>query len=206
MRLTAYRMIALMALTLSVSSCERIMQNMYDQPRDKAYSANPFFADGASSRDPLPGTVPYSRGSDADSSSGREGYQRISAEDAADAAQEMPYPMSEELMVHGKQRYDIYCLPCHSPVGDGDGRIVRRGFPAPPSYHIDRLRQAPDRHFYDVISDGYGVMHAYGDRIDPSDRWAIVAFIRALQLSQHAPVDELPADIRETVLLRLEAP
>jgi hypothetical protein len=87
-------------------------------------------------------------------------------------------------------------MPCHSPVGDGDGRVVRRGFPRPPSYHEQRLRDAPDRHFYDVITNGYGIMHSYADRVPPQDRWAIVAYIRALQLSQNAPVAQLPPALR----------
>jgi mono/diheme cytochrome c family protein len=90
----------------------------------------------------------------------------------------------------------IYCMPCHSPAGDGDGLVVRRGFPAPPTYHQDRLRNVPDRHIYDVIRNGYGVMVPYGDRVEPADRWAIVAFIRALQLSRHAEVASLPPDVR----------
>ncbi len=98
--------------------------------------------------------------------------------------------------MRGQERYSIYCLPCHSAVGDGDGWIARRGFPHPPSYHEERLRQAPDRHFFDVITNGYGIMYSYADRVEPADRWAIVAYIRALQLSQHAPVDTLPAEVR----------
>jgi len=98
-----------------------------------------------------------------------------------------PLDLTPALLARGRNRFDIYCAPCHSRAGDGDGMIVRRGFPRPPSYHIDRLRNAPDGHFYQVISNGYGVMYPYGDRIDPDDRWAIVAYIRALQLSQHAP-------------------
>ncbi|HET7401270.1 MAG TPA: cytochrome c, partial [Usitatibacter sp.] len=108
--------------------------------------------------------------------------QRIQADDAS----AMPYPVTLALLQRGQERYGIYCVPCHSPLGDGDGMVARRGFPHPPSYHIDRLRRAPDRHFYDVITNGYGVMYAYGDRVAPPDRWAIVAYIRALQRSQGA--------------------
>jgi mono/diheme cytochrome c family protein len=130
--------------------------------------------------------VEHVRGVLAGTSSGRAGakdeQRRIEAEDAA----AIPYPVTLALLERGQQRYEIHCVPCHSPVGDGDGMIARRGFPHPPSYHIDRLRRAPDRHFYDVISNGYGVMYAYGDRVSPQDRWAIVAYIRALQRSQGA--------------------
>jgi hypothetical protein len=90
-------------------------------------------------------------------------------------------------------------MPCHSPAGDGDGPVVRRGFPHPPSYHEQRLRDAPDRHFFDVITQGHGVMYSYADRVPPRDRWAIVAYIRALQLSQHGQVAALPPPLRERI-------
>jgi mono/diheme cytochrome c family protein len=118
----------------------------------------------------------------------------------AGKADSVPAQPSQDLLLRGQERYDIYCLPCHSAVGDGDGPVVRRGFPAPPSYHQPRLIAAPDRHFYDVISHGYGVMFSYADRVAPADRWAIVAYIRALQLSQHAPVASLPAALRESLI------
>ena len=113
---------------------------------------------------------------------------------AAEHAQGMPYPITRALLQRGRERFDIHCAPCHSPVGDGDGMIVRRGFPQPPSYHSARLRAAPDRHFYDVITRGYGIMYSYADRVAPEDRWAIVAYIRALQLSQYASLKDVPAD------------
>jgi mono/diheme cytochrome c family protein len=105
--------------------------------------------------------------------------------------------VTRQTLQRGRERFEIYCAPCHSPLGDGDGLVARRGFPHPPSYHDERLRRAPDRHFYDVMSEGYGVMASYADRVAPSDRWAIVAYIRALQLSQHAPVAALPPGARE---------
>ncbi|HEX7368702.1 MAG TPA: cytochrome c, partial [Rhodanobacteraceae bacterium] len=102
-----------------------------------------------------------------------------------------PLPITPALLARGQQRFNIYCAPCHSRVGDGDGMIAERGFPHPPSYHTPALRNAPDSHFYKVITDGYGVMYSYADRVSPRDRWAIVAYIRALQLSQHAPRGDL---------------
>lgn len=186
--------ILLLAL-LPLASCERMMKNMYDQPRDKAYSANPLFKDGASMRTPPSGTQAYASGPDAGSSSGRKGSEQTASQVRDDSARTQPYSVDQNLLVRGQERYGIYCLPCHSPIGDGDGRVVRRGFPSPPSYHIARLRNAPDRHIYDVISQGYGAMAPYGDRIQPADRWAIVAFVRALQLSQYARLNELPASI-----------
>jgi len=103
-------------------------------------------------------------------------------------------PVSLALLQRGQQRFNIYCSPCHSRVGDGHGMIVERGFPAPPSYFSDRLLAAPAQHFYDVITAGYGAMFSYADRVAPADRWAIVAYIRALQASQHAKLAELSPD------------
>jgi mono/diheme cytochrome c family protein len=103
-------------------------------------------------------------------------------------------PITAALLQRGQARFNIYCSPCHGRVGDGQGMIVQRGFPAPPSYFIDRLLDAPSQHFYDVITDGYGAMFSYRDRVAPSDRWAIVAYIRALQASQHAAVATLSPD------------
>ncbi len=103
-----------------------------------------------------------------------------------------PPKVDAQLLARGRQRYDIYCSPCHSLSGDGDGMIVRRGFPAPPSYHSARLRAATAQHFFDVISNGYGVMYSYGARVEPRDRWAIVAYIRALQQSRNARLAEMP--------------
>jgi mono/diheme cytochrome c family protein len=100
------------------------------------------------------------------------------------------------LMQRGQQRFDIYCSPCHSRLGDGDGMIVQRGFPHPPSYFSQRLRAASDQLFFDVITHGYGVMYSYADRVSPADRWAIVAYIRALQASNSATLAEVPPDKR----------
>jgi mono/diheme cytochrome c family protein len=101
-----------------------------------------------------------------------------------DAPEPPPPPVTLALLERGQQRFDIYCAVCHGPSGYGDGMVVQRGFPAPPSYHIDRLRKAPIQHFYDVITNGYGVMYAYAQRVAPEDRWAIVAYIRALQAAE----------------------
>ncbi|MDQ6869402.1 MAG: cytochrome c [Pseudomonadota bacterium] len=105
-------------------------------------------------------------------------------------------PVTLALLERGQDRFRIYCTPCHSELGDGRGMIVQRGFPPPPSYHIDRLRQAPVQHFYDVITNGYGAMYSFADRIQPEDRWAIAAYIRALQRSQHAKVTDVRANER----------
>ncbi|MEK0083954.1 c-type cytochrome [Benzoatithermus flavus] len=108
-------------------------------------------------------------------------------------------PMTMALLERGRERFGIYCSPCHGRLGDGSGMIVQRGFPRPPSYHDQRLRQAPDRHFVDVITNGFGAMYGYAARVPPADRWAIVAYIRALQLSRDAPVAALPEPLRATL-------
>ncbi|GAB3429545.1 cytochrome c [Massilia solisilvae] len=178
---------------LLLSGCEKARQDMYDQPRYKPFAPSNLFADGASARPLPPGTVAHARGAFSGSTGGQLGQQAAERDQAAQAAQANPYPVTAQLLRRGQERFSIYCVPCHSPAGDGDGRVVRRGFPAPPSFHQDRLRNAPDRHFFDVITHGYGIMYPYADRVEPADRWAIVAYIRALQLSQHASVAELDA-------------
>ncbi|HEY6484468.1 MAG TPA: cytochrome c [Steroidobacteraceae bacterium] len=196
----------------TLCGCERGLHEMYDQPKYKPLTPTPLFPDGNSSRPQVPGTVPRSAGALAGTSSGRNGMVSLvpppgpavgvdaQGHSLAQSATPMvpvyanPEPITPALLARGRERFNIYCAPCHSEAGDGDGMIVRRGFPAPPSYHTDRLRNAPDSHFYQVISNGYGVMYPYADRITPADRWAIVAYIRALQLSQHAPASMLSED------------
>jgi mono/diheme cytochrome c family protein len=108
-------------------------------------------------------------------------------------------PVTMALLDRGRQRFDINCAPCHSRVGDGNGIIVQRGFPRPPSYNKESLRAASSQHFYDVITRGHGVMFAYADRVDPADRWAIVAYIRALQASANATLADVPAGERDAL-------
>lgn len=105
-------------------------------------------------------------------------------------------PVTLALIERGQERFRIYCTPCHSELGDGQGMVVQRGFPPPPSYHVARLREAPVQHFYDVITDGYGAMYSYASRVQPADRWAIAAYIRALQRSQNASVADVAPDQR----------
>jgi mono/diheme cytochrome c family protein len=108
-------------------------------------------------------------------------------------------PVTMALLERGRQRFDIYCAPCHGRFGDGNGMIVQRGFPHPPSYYSDALRNAPSQHFYDVITNGYGVMFSYADRVEPADRWAIVAYIRALQASASASAADVPPNQRSAL-------
>ncbi len=110
-----------------------------------------------------------------------------------------PPPVTTALLERGQQRFDINCSPCHGRTGEGDGMIVRRGFPHPPSYFSDKLRSADNQHFYDVITHGYGVMYSYADRVEPADRWAITAYIRALQASASASLNDVPAEKRSAL-------
>ncbi len=190
------RILAAACAALALSSCERAMQDMYNQPRFKPLRPTPLFPDGNSSRTPPAGTVPHAIGNFADTSSGRVGTNIAQAQQAASRASTIPFRITADVLRRGQDRFLIYCAPCHSPAGDGDGLVARRGFPHPPSYHTDRLRRAPDRHFFDVITNGYGIMYSYADRVPPLDRWAIVAYIRALQLSQYADASKLPEDVR----------
>jgi mono/diheme cytochrome c family protein len=211
-RLWPRGLLAVLSLALLLCGCERARRDMYDQPRDKPLAASPFFPDHRSSRPLVQGTIAHSGGVFAGASSGRQQplpvpparpvvAPIISAGGAGSSGPWMPSlegvpgNVSLELLQRGRQRYDIYCSPCHGLTGDGDGMVVRRGFIHPPTYHSDRLRNAPDSHFYDVITSGYGAMFPYADRVTREDRWAIVAYIRALQLSEHAPVSALqPAE------------
>jgi mono/diheme cytochrome c family protein len=119
------------------------------------------------------------------------------------ARDEKPAPapprVTMALLERGQQRFDIHCSPCHSKVGDGHGMIVERGFPQPPSYYVARLREAPNQHFYDVITNGYGAMYSYADHVAPEDRWAITAYIRALQASASAQIADVPPDARQAL-------
>ncbi len=195
MRTLAWGLLAL--LLAALAGCERHMRNMYQQPRYDPGEASQLFGDGKAARPPPDGSVAAAAGELAATSSGRRGRELPEQWRAAYGAGSPP-PVTRALLQRGQERYTIYCVPCHSPVGDGDGRVVRRGFPHPPSYHEQRLRDAPDRHFFDVITRGYGVMYSYADRVAPADRWAIVAYIRALQLSQHAQLAQLPPALRAT--------
>lgn len=190
--------IALIACSVLAAGCERRMHDMYDQPRFDPSEGSSLWPDGRADRPPVAGTEPAATGDIAGTSSARHGREALEAWHEAKAAQSPP-PITQALLRRGQDRYAIYCLPCHSALGDGDGPVARHGFPHPPTYHQPRLRDAPDRYLFDVIGDGHGVMYGYADRVAPQDRWAIVAYIRALQLSQAAPVAELPPALREKV-------
>jgi mono/diheme cytochrome c family protein len=172
-------------------------QDMYDQPKYEPMERSKFFSDGTSARPLPPDSLLHAQGPFAGTSSGRIGEEAVLRDRAAMNAEAIPYPVTMQLLKRGQERYSIYCLPCHGPVGGGDGLVARRGFPHPASYHSEGLRQAPDRHFFNVITNGYGIMYSYADRVEPPDRWAIVAYIRTLQLSQHADVSLLPPELQK---------
>jgi cytochrome c553 len=138
------------------------------------------------------GTVAHGEGSLAGSSSGRLGATSDHDATAATGSSSRPDDYTLAVLQRGRERYDIFCAPCHSEVGDGDGAIVRRGFPRPASFHSDRLRSASDAYFDDVITHGIGAMYPYADRLSSGDRRAVIGYMRALQLSQHASLDDVP--------------
>lgn len=162
-------------------------QAMADQPRYDPYEPSNFFADGLSARPLVENTVPRGKLPPDNEAlmAGTEGGQPVA---------DFPVDITEELVTRGQQRYNIYCTPCHGYTGEGNGMAVQRGFPAPQSFHQDRLRTAPPGYFFQVITNGFGRMPPYNVQVNVEDRWAITAYVRALQLSQSAPAGELPAD------------
>jgi mono/diheme cytochrome c family protein len=181
---TAFGTLAL--ISLLGAGCRR---DMFQQPSEKPLEKSDFFRDNQmASRPPVPHTV--ARGHLDDDEvfyTGKVGAALVTT---------FPFPITREVLQRGRERFDIYCAPCHGQTGDGNGVIQQRGYPAPPSYHIDRLRDAPVGHFFDVITHGYGVMYPYAARVDPADRWAITAYIRVLQLSHNARVSDVPGQER----------
>jgi mono/diheme cytochrome c family protein len=165
-------------------------QDMHDQPKYQPLEASELFADGAASRTPVAGTV--ARGMLREDTRLYRGMEV----DGSFVA-EIPLPVTPEMVARGRQRFEIYCSPCHGRTGDGRGMIVRRGFKSPESLHVDRLHETQDGYFYDVISNGFGQMSSYAAQVRPADRWAIVAYVRALQLSRRTPAEMLTADERQ---------
>jgi mono/diheme cytochrome c family protein len=184
---------------IGLSGCEKAEHNMYEQPKYRPFVESSLWSDGRSERSLEPGVVAHSAGVLAASSSGRRG-DLAQADWAAGAAAHEPPPLTLDTLTRGRERYDVYCAPCHSVSGDGDGMVVRRGFPAPASLSSAPLRAAPDAHLFDVITNGHGVMFGFADRIAPIDRWAIVGYLRALQRSQHTVIGDVPADEQPALL------
>ena len=175
-----------LALVLVGTGCR---QDMYNQPKYKPLAKSEFFDDDTSARPLPPHTIP--RGHLDEDTAFATGKN-----DDGTLAATLPTPVTRALLERGKERFTIYCSMCHGNEGDGNGMVVQRGYPPPPSYHIDRLRNAPPGYLYSVITNGYGIMYPYASRVEQPDRWAIVAYIRALQLSKHATLEDVPADQR----------
>jgi mono/diheme cytochrome c family protein len=175
-----WRGLALGGAAFALTACHH---NMYDQPKFLPYQQNLYFPKEQVDRLPVPHTV--ARGAFNDGSTFYTG------ETNGLLATTFPVPVTTALVNQGREMFDINCSACHGRDGYGEGMVVQRGFPPPPSFHSDRLRQAPVGHFFDVITEGYGVMYPFGSRIAPADRWAIVSYIRALQFSQHAAAAQL---------------
>jgi mono/diheme cytochrome c family protein len=169
---------AALLLVFALMACTR--SNMDSQPKYHEYEPGGLFRDGKVLQSPVPGTV-----------------ARGDLDRTAEASQKPA--LTAALLGRGREQYDIFCTPCHDRAGTGDGIVVQRGFPHPQSLHSDSQRALTDQRLFNVISNGAGTMYAHGDRIRPRDRWAIVAYIRALQLSQHAALTDVPAEARSTL-------
>jgi len=179
------RIVCLSGIALLLAGCRL---DMHLQPKYLPYNPSNFFDDGRSERPVVPGTV-------------ARGQLRLdellyTGKENGEVADKFPFPITRADLARGRERYNIYCTPCHDYTGSGQGMIVRRGFPPPPSFHTGELRQAPAGHFFEVITNGYGSMYSYASRVEPEDRWRIAAYIRVLQLSQHATMQDVPENER----------
>ena len=178
--------LALGASLFLLAGCS-LKQDMALQPKDRPLAPSDFFADGRSARPLVENTV--ARGSVLN--------DELMVPKDSNA---FPLPINLELVERGENRYKIFCSPCHGLQGDGNGMVAMRGMKHPPSYHQDRLRQVPNGYIYDVITNGFGAMLGYSAQVAPRDRWAIIAYVRALQLSRNAKISDLPPDVPEKVL------
>jgi hypothetical protein len=180
------RFCGVLGIALAATGCR---QDMQDQPKYIPLRPSSFFADGRSGRPLIAGTVARGHLDDDELFFTGKGSDGKFVDD-------FPFPVTKDVVLRGQQRFNIYCTPCHDRNGDGLGMVVRRGFRHPPSYHIDRLRQVPNGYIFDVITNGFGAMPTYSAQIQPADRWAIVSYIRALQMSQTASLDDVPPEAR----------
>jgi mono/diheme cytochrome c family protein len=177
------------AVLIALAAGVGCRQDMHNQPKYIPLRPSDFFGDGRSERPLIEGTV--ARGhldDDAAYYTGRGPDGQF--------VNEFPFAVTKDVVERGQERFNIYCAPCHDRLGNGNGKIVRRGYRHPPSYHIDRLRQVPNGYIYDVIASGFGAMPDYAAQIPPDDRWAIVSYVRALQLAHNGKIDDVPADKR----------
>lgn len=178
----------LFALGMGLAGCgTSLRQDMANQPRENPLSPSSFFSDGRSARPIVENTV-------------MRGSRESDALTVPKDSNAFPLPLTKELLERGQERYGIFCQPCHGMQGDGQGMVAMRGMKHPPSFHEERLRAEPNGYIYDVVTNGFGAMYGYSSQISPPDRWAIIAYVRALQLSRNAPVGELPARLREKLL------
>jgi mono/diheme cytochrome c family protein len=178
--------IAVIALTGTLVGCR---QDMHDAPRYEPLEASTFFTDGRSSRTLVANTVP--RGLL------REDEHLYTGKVGGQLTADFPMPVTAQVMARGQERFNVFCAPCHGRTGDGTGMIVQRGFRQPPSYYEDRLRNVPVGYLFDVMTNGFGAMQDYAAQVPVADRWAIAAYIRALQLSRSASVNDVPMERRE---------
>lgn len=188
--------LALACLVLAAAAGCR--QDMHDQPRYKPYAASDFFGDNRSARPLVEGTV--ARGQL------RDDEHLYAGKLDGELAASFPFPVTAEVMARGRERFDVFCAPCHSRTGDGNGMVVQRGYRKAQSLHIERLRNERAGYFYDVISRGFGAMPDYASQIPVRDRWAIVAYVRALQLSQSATLADVPEARRAELERSSEVP
>jgi mono/diheme cytochrome c family protein len=210
------------ALFSALVGCQ---QQMGNQPAFRPLEKNSFFADGRSSRPLVAGTI--ARGQletdvafftgrrkrlpkpevivAAGQEAGKPAVRQVNPDDMSSYVGEFPLEIPDALVERGRERYTIYCAVCHGAYGYGDGVVVSRGFTPPPSFHIQRLRDAPVGYLFAVQTYGYGAMADYADQISPRDRWAIVAYLRVLQLSQNVPLADLPAGEREPIVAKVES-
>jgi hypothetical protein len=181
LKLSGIPFVLILVIVSTTGGCS---YNMSLQPRYNPMSRSNFFADQRSERPVVDGAIPNNQKSLNDPfNTGQQDGRELTA---------IPVPVTLDLLKRGRDRFDIYCSPCHGRLGDGEGMVVQRGFVHPPSYHQDRLRSAPDGHFFGVMTEGFGRMWGYANRVEVPDRWAITAYIRTLQLSQSAPLADVP--------------
>ena len=181
--------VALALCVFSVAGCSEytLRQDMANQPRQNPLSPTDFFPDGRSERPAIENTV-------------ARGSLETDAFFVPKDSNSFPLPLTLDLLDRGRERYAIFCSPCHGLQGDGMGMVTMRGMKHPPTYHQDRLRQVPNGYIYDVVTNGFGAMSGYSAQIPPPDRWAIIAYLRALQFSRNAPVSELPPSLKEKLM------
>jgi mono/diheme cytochrome c family protein len=189
------RIVTAALLLLAAAGCR---QNMHNQHKVKTLAASDFFPDGQGAR-PIPAHT-VARGDL------REGWAYTGLDAANKPAAQLPFPLTREVLERGQERFNIFCSPCHDRQGTGHGMIVQRGFKQPTSYHVERLRNAPVGYFYNVITEGFGVMPSYAPQVPVADRWAIAAYIRVLQYRQTAKLADLPPERRAAIQAELDKP